>query len=291
MLEGTNKQPFQHADTLADLEVAQRFGVIVFVRSEGSFFRYDTDALAWVRIGVEEADDTPRGVPNLVFWFEARDADAVDGAPVTALPDKSANGFDLDSVNGTTYRANAGEPYLDLELAVNSTGGFDADSVLDVASPASFSSFWIARHNTAGAGEDVTGFMRVGNSGGNMVRILLKYLDGRCYYCHGNEGTGGGQPSHAAFAEQTDDLFHVWEFHRLDNVLQVFVDGVEVTGFTNSNAFENPSLVDDGPVRCTVFGSGDLNGGQSHFKAGIVYNRFISGAERETVRAYLETIP
>jgi hypothetical protein len=42
-----NDLHFMHADTLADLDEAQTY-LVIFVRSEGAFYRYDDNTDMWV---------------------------------------------------------------------------------------------------------------------------------------------------------------------------------------------------------------------------------------------------
>lgn len=273
-----------HADTLADLDIAQRH-LIVFVRSQASFYYYNTGALEWQVVG--ESNFRPDDLTDLVFWYEMRNTgfSYADLAPVTAVMDLSPNGNHVDTITDFTYRTNSGDPYMEMGSSNAYNGGFDVASILDVTQPDEFSAFFITYYDFGASGTQANSPFTCGTNP-NLFRVLNPFSDGRLYIGCGN-AFAAGQPSTAPIGETFDLIFHVWEFHRNGLDVECFADGVAVGSFL---PFDAASLADAGPERMYVFGSHDFNGGRSKYKAGILYKRYLPTDERQRVRNYLAGI-
>lgn len=279
-----NLQALAHADTLTDLDLAQIY-LVVFVRSEGKFYYFDQNALEWTPV----VTFTPGSLAGLVFWYEVRNSGFSygEGDPVTAMADLGPNNYDLAGMTDLIYHANSGSPYMQINSVGAYSGGFTIDSILDLveAGTNSFSAFFITKYDST-LGVWVNGLVNVGPNE-NMFRLLNPYTDGRCYIACGNVLSSGGQPSCPDFAEQYDGLFHVWEFHRNGNAVELYCDGVAKGTFNNN--FDAPTLVDAGSESVVVFGSGSagFTGGVASHKAGLLYKRYLTSDERQQIRDYM----
>jgi hypothetical protein len=279
-----NPLELAQVDTLSDLTTTQKY-LIIYVRSEGGFYYYNFNTETWTAI----SSFAPDSISDLVFWYEVRNSGFpyADLDPVTAMTDLGPNGHDITGMDDLVYHENSGNPYMQIDSVAAYNGSFTIPSILDLVQAVtnSFSSFWITKYNST-LGVWVNGLVNVGPNE-NMFRLLNPYTDGRCYIACGSVLTSGGQPSCPDFTEQYNGLFHVWEFHRNGNLVELYCDGVAKGTFNNN--FDAPTLVDAGPESVVIFGSGSagFTGGNASHKAGLHYARYLTVDERTAVRSYL----